>query len=280
MPTPAVRHRPLMATLFARVGKAGAELTAPLTSMNVKKVSNLSYSFFILEWQDAQWMSRKWVTCPTLYILECQEGVQACLTFGYPRMSRCAMNVKKVSDLSYFLFILECQEGVQRMSTKRVTYPALCLSLNVKRVCKPALLFVIDPWMWVTCLTLETCQKCKERVSLLLKCLKVECQICEPVILLFIFKMSSDSTRFVTNSSDYIGRFFYNCPHCIRHRKSNQNPWDRNGTPIYTRGGRAWRSCACFDAVLLPQTLIFHIDSPWQHVNVDIWFKQNCIHSS
>ena len=49
MPTPAVRHRPLMATLFARVGKAGAELTAPLTSMNVKKVSILSYSFFILE---------------------------------------------------------------------------------------------------------------------------------------------------------------------------------------------------------------------------------------
>ena len=54
MPTPAVRHRPLMATLFARVGKAGAELTAPLTSMNVKKVSNLSYSFFILECQDVQ----------------------------------------------------------------------------------------------------------------------------------------------------------------------------------------------------------------------------------
>ena len=128
MPTPAVRHRPLMATLFARVGKAGAELTAPLTSMNVKKVSNLSYSFFILECQDVQWMSRKWVTCPTLSL---------------------SLNVKKVCKPALLLVILECQ-GVQRLSTKWVTYPALCLSLNVKRVCKPALIFVIDPWMWVT----------------------------------------------------------------------------------------------------------------------------------
>ena len=44
MPPPAVRLRPLTGTLFARAGKAGVERTAQLTSMNAKKVSNLSYS--------------------------------------------------------------------------------------------------------------------------------------------------------------------------------------------------------------------------------------------
>ena len=154
MPTPAVRHRPLTATLFARVGKAGAELTAPLTSMNVKKVSNLSYSFFILECQDVRWMSGKWVTCPTVSL---------------------SLNVKKVCKLALLLVILECK-GVQWMSRKWVTWTTLCLFLNVKKVCNecqqsewPILLFVY-PWMsrcaslpyfWLSS-NVKVCNECQQ----------------------------------------------------------------------------------------------------------------------
>ena len=124
--------------------------------MNVKKVSDLDYSLFILECQEGvQWMSTKWVTYPALclslnvkvckpalllVILECQ-GVQW-------------MSTKWVTCPIFF--IPECQEGVQWTSRKWETCPTLCLSLNVKGVCKPALLLVLYPWMWVTCLTLDS----------------------------------------------------------------------------------------------------------------------------
>ena len=68
------------------------------------------------------------------------------------------------------------------------------------------------------------------------------------------FCWCSDSSKFVTNNSDYIRRLFYKWPCCLRQLRWNQNRLNRDGTLFLPRGGCASCLCACLGARLLLQS--------------------------
>ena len=52
---------------------------------------------------------------------------------------------------------------------------------------------------------------------------------------LTVFPWCSNSSKFVTDNSDYVRRFFYNRPHCLRQQRQNQNCSNRDGTDCLPR---------------------------------------------
>ena len=53
---------------------------------------------------------------------------------------------------------------------------------------------------------------------------------CHSVSQRTVFLWSADGSKFATDKSDYIRRFFYNRPRCLRQHKYNQNRLNRDGT--------------------------------------------------
>ena len=79
---------------------------------------------------------------------------------------------------------------------------------------------------------------------------------------LTVFRWCSNSSKFVTDNSNWIRHFFYNCQHCLGHHKWNQSHFNQDGIPppthpffwFFSWGGHSSCLCACFNATLLSES--------------------------